>query len=148
MLYSFLLPIHSVWRWAVVLAALAATGYAFYGWLTRKEWTRLADRLGLVFTIVLDIQVLIGLILYFFASPITTAALRNLSGALQNPQTSFFLVEHSIFMLVGLAIAHIGRSVSRKAGGGPARYRAAAVLFGLSILVILTAIPWGFRPLI
>jgi hypothetical protein len=147
-LYSILLPLHSIVRWIVVLTALAATGFAFYGWLAKKEWGKRDNQLGLFYTMAMDIQVLVGLILYFFASPLTTSALRNFSGAMKTADTRFFAIEHIMLMVVALVIAHIGRSASKKAATAVAKHRTAAVLFGLSILVILMAIPWGFRPLI
>lgn len=146
MLYSIILPLHSILRWLVVIAALAVVGRALYAWLTKKDWTALDDRLGMLFPMVLDIQVLVGLILYF-SSPITQAAMRNFSGAMKNTDMRFFALDHVFIMIIALVIAHIGRAISRKAVGAPAKHRAAALFFGLAILVVLLAIPWS-RPLL
>jgi len=147
MLYAIVLPLHSFVRWLVVLAAVAAVGLAFYGWLGKKSWTALDERVGMLFPMILDIQVLIGIILYFFASPLTLGLLRNFQGAMSNPEAVFIGVEHSITMLVALAVAHIGRSISRKAVEPGAKHRAAALLFGLSVLLVIVTIPWS-RPLL
>jgi hypothetical protein len=146
MLYSIILPLHSIVRWLVVIAALAVVGRAFYAWLTKKDWTALDDRLGMLFPMALDIQVLLGLILYF-SSPITQAAMKNFGAAMQNADMRFFALDHVFMMFVALAIAHIGRARSRKALGAPAKHRAAALFFGLAILAVLLAIPWS-RPLL
>lgn len=147
MLYSILLPLHSIVRWLVVLAAIAVVGRVFYAWLTKKDWTALDDRLGMIFLMVMDIQVLVGLILYFFASPVTLGALSNFGAAMKNADVRFYAVEHIFVMLVALVIAHVGRAISRKAVTAPAKHRAAALLFGLSILAVLFSIPWS-RPLL
>jgi hypothetical protein len=147
MLYSILLPLHSIVRWLVVIAAIAAVGRAVYAWLTKKDWTALDDRLGMIFPMVMDIQVLVGLILYFFASPLTLGALSNFGGAMKNPGVRFFAVEHVVMMLIALVIAHIGRSRSRKAVGALAKHRTVAIFFGLAVLAVLLAIPWS-RPLL
>ena len=147
MLYSILLPLHSFVRWLVVLAAIAAVGLAFYGWLGKKSWTALDERVGMLFPMVLDIQVLVGIILYFFASPLTLGLLRNFQGAMSNPDARFFGTEHSLIMLIALIVAHVGRSISCKAADANAKHRAAALLFGLSVLLVLAAIPWS-RPLL
>ena len=147
MLYAILLPLHSVVRWLVVLAAVAAVGLSFYGWLGKKSWTTLDERIGMLFPMILDIQVLIGILLYFFASPLTLGLLRNFQGAMRNPDVRFFGTEHSLLMVIALIVAHVGRSISRKAVDAPAKHRAAALLFGLSVLIVLAAIPWS-RPLL
>ena len=147
MLFSIMLPLHSIVRWLVVIAAVAVVGRALYAWLTKKDWTALDDRLGMIFPMVMDIQVLVGLILYFFASPITQTALKDFGQAMKNADLRYFAVEHIFMMLVALVVAHVGRAVSRKAATAPAKHRAAALLFSLSIVLVLASIPW-FRPLL
>ncbi|HTX91544.1 MAG TPA: hypothetical protein VMC09_10030 [Anaerolineales bacterium] len=142
-MYNFLLSFHSIVRWLVVIAALAAFGKAFAGWLGKGSWTRLDDRLGLFFTITMDIQALIGILLYIF-SPLVRTALAHFSLALSDPTQLFFSLFHEILMLVAVALAHIGRSRARKAEGDSLKFRTAAVFYGLSILVVLVAIPWPF----
>jgi hypothetical protein len=90
-MYSVVLFLHSWVRWLVVIAAVAAVGRAFYGWLGKKGWTQLDDQLGLLFSTSLDVQMLLGLILYIFLSPITTAAFKNFGAAMSNPILRFFL---------------------------------------------------------
>ena len=147
MLYSFILPLHSIARWLVILSALAVVGRAFYAWLSKKEWTPLDNRLGMLYPMMMDIQLLIGLILYFFASPVTAQFLQNIGGSMQNPDLRFFGLEHIFYMILALGIAHAGRTLSRKAKDAASKHRAAALLYGLSVVVVLLAIPWS-RPLI
>ena len=137
MLYSFLLPLHSLVRWAVVIIAVAAVGRAFYAWLAKKEWTALDNRLGMLFPMLLDVQVLFGLILYFFASPLTETFFQNMPAAMQNPEIRFYGIEHIFYMVLALGIAHAGRMFSRRAKEPAARHRAAALFFGLAVLVVL-----------
>jgi hypothetical protein len=142
-MYNFLLILHSIVRWLVVIAALAAAGKAFAGWLGKGTWSHLDDHLGLFFTMAMDIQVLIGLVLYF-VSPLIRTALTDLPAAFANPTLLFFSFLHWILILIAVALAHIGRTRSRKANGDPARFRSAAIFYGLSILLVLVAIPWPF----
>ena len=148
---SILLPLHNFLRWVVLIAALYAIYRAFAGWLGKKEWTRTDDKAGMWFTMVMDIQVLAGLILYFL-SPITQSALQNFGGAMSNPVARFFAVEHIFLMIVAAVVAHMGRAFSRKASGSQAKHKRAAIWFMLALLLILVAIPWPFsaaaRPLI
>ncbi len=151
-MYLALLSLHNLLRWLVILFGLIAVIRAFSGWLGRRPWGRSDDRSGMLFTVALDIQVLAGLLLYFAASPITLSALGDFGRAMSNAATRYFAVEHSLTMLVALAVAHISRAQSRRAGPEPAKHRRAALGFTLAMALILAAIPWPFlsigRPLL
>lgn len=145
-MYSVVLFLHSWVRWLVVIAAVAAVGRAFYGWLGKKGWTRLDNQMGLLFSTSLDVQMLLGLILYFFLSPITTAAFKNFGAAMSNPVMRFFTVEHIFYMIIAVVLGHVGRTLAKKATETMARHRVSAILYGLAVVIILLAIPWS-RPL-
>ena len=53
--------------------------------------------------------------------------------------------------LIALAVAHMGRSFIRKAATAPEKHRRTIIWYGLSIVLVLAAIPWPFmsagRPL-
>jgi|YelNatPaOPRAMG01_1025707.scaffolds.fasta_scaffold01318_21 hypothetical protein len=143
-MYSLLITIHSFLRWLVILAAAYALVRAYRGWLGRRPWTAADRRAGTLFTSLFDLQVLVGLILYFFASPITRAFLTSLGAGLENPVERYFGVVHIGLLLLAVLIAHAGSAISRNAQAEASRHRIAALLFSLSILIVLFAIPWPF----
>jgi hypothetical protein len=146
-LYAIFLPLHSILRWVVVITALLAVGRALMGWLGKRPWTGLDRKAGLWFTIAMDSQVLVGLILYFFLSPLTTLAMRNFGGAMSDATLRYFAVEHLTMMIIAVVLVHIGSARSKKAGSDNAKHRNAAIWFGLALLVMLAAIPWPFMPI-
>jgi heme/copper-type cytochrome/quinol oxidase subunit 4 len=152
MAFGIFLYLHSYVRWLVVIFALLAVGSSFLGWFGKRPWTAVENRLGLLFTVSFDFQVLLGAILYFFLSPLTTAALRNFGAAMKNDLLRFFSVEHLAIMLVAVVIAHIGRFLSLKASSDQGRFKRAAIFYTLAILLVLVSIPWPFlsvgRPLL
>ncbi|MEJ5199705.1 MAG: hypothetical protein WHX53_12350 [Anaerolineae bacterium] len=143
-MYPLLLTLHSWLRWVVVIVGVIAVVRFAVGWLGRREWQPLDGRLGAVLPMLLDIQLLVGLLLYFFASPITAGALRNFGAAMGNAVLRFYAVEHLLLMVIALVLAHVGNVLIKRRAAGPARFRAATILFGLALLVILMAIPWPF----
>lgn len=140
-MYPILLMLHSILRWLVLIAGLLAAGKAIAGWLGRGPWTRLDDRLGLSFIVSLDVQLLLGLILYVL-SPLTLAAFQDFGAAMRDPGLRFFALEHAFWMIVGIVLAHVGRALSRRTAEATGRHQRAAILFGLALLAILWAIPW------
>lgn len=143
-MYSVLLTLHSIVRWLIVLAALASVGRALGGLRGGQAWTALDKRLGIIFTSAMDTQLLIGLLLYFFYSPITTNALRDLGGAMSQSDIRFFAVDHLFAMLIAVVLAHIGWARAKKASSDSAKFRQIAIFFGLAIVLVLLSIPWPF----
>ncbi|MFZ1553825.1 MAG: hypothetical protein WAV53_20710 [Anaerolineae bacterium] len=143
-MYSVLLTLHSIVRWLIVLAALASVGRALGGLRGGQAWTALDKRLGIIFTSAMDTQLLIGLLLYFFYSPITLAALRDMGGAMSQPGSRFFAVDHLFAMLIAVVLAHIGWARAKKASSDSAKFRQIAIFFGLAIVLVLLSIPWPF----
>jgi hypothetical protein len=142
--YSLFLSLHNITRWLVIVFAVLAIVRALRGWTRKQEWTRLDDRAGVLFTSMMDIQVLLGLILYFLFSPTTSQMFTNFRQEMTNSYTRFFGLEHALLLIVALGLTHVGRILSRKAQAEAARHRAAAIWFGFSILVVLAVIPWPF----
>ncbi|WP_322507288.1 hypothetical protein, partial [Anaerolinea sp.] len=138
-MYAFLLPLHNILRWLLLIAALFAVGRALWGWLARKPWQALDDRAGLIFTTVMDLQVLVGLLLYVAFSPLTQTAFQNFGGAMGNATMRFFAIEHILIMVIALVLAHIGRAQARKASEALSKHRRAAIWFGIALLLVLLA---------
>jgi hypothetical protein len=145
-MYGLVLLIHSWLRWAVLLAGMVAAARGIGGWRRRKPWTLRDERAGLWFTIALDIQMLLGLLLYFALSPITRAALGDIGAAMANSALRFWAVEHVVGMIAGVAFAHIGRTRIHKTGDDGRRHRLAAIFFTLALLAIVISIPWPGTP--
>jgi hypothetical protein len=145
--YPQLLAIHNLLRWAVLAAAVAAIFVAISGWSGTRPAAGLLRPMSVIFIIVVDLQFLIGVLLYFFASPITRAALSNMSAAMKQQEPRFFSVEHTLLMFLALLCAHVGAALSRKARTEMAKHRGAAIAFAISLLLMLAGIPW-WRPLL
>ncbi|MGD9093747.1 MAG: hypothetical protein PVF74_12935 [Anaerolineales bacterium] len=144
-MYQFVLAVHNIVRWIVLISGIIAIVLAFVGWLGKKEWTDQDRRMGLLFTVSLDIQLLLGLILYFFLSPITKAALQGMSDLMSDAGLRFFALEHAFLMLLAIVFAHLGSALPRRVEDPVAKHRRAAICFTLAILMLLLGMPW-MRP--
>ena len=151
-MYSLILTLHSILRWVVLILAIVAVVRAFIGWFGKKRWTARDNRLGMVLSASMDLQVLLGVILYIFLSPLTTTALQDFGAAMSNELLRYWSLEHVLLMIVALILIHVGRATSKVAEAATSKHKRAAIFFGLATLAILIAIPWPFlsygRPLI
>jgi hypothetical protein len=139
-MYSLVLFTHSWLRYLVLGLGIALLLVCLQDKRTGR-WTEKPERLHTLFLAVLDVQLLLGLALYFGLSPITEAALANFGAAMKEPTLRFFGVEHLATMLVAVIVAHVGR-VRSKRKEGEARFRSAIITQAVWLLLTLAAIPW------
>ena len=94
----------------------------------------------------LDIQMLLGLVLYLALSPNMAPILENFGAAMKDPALRFWAVEHISTMFVAVILAHVGRVLARKALSPVAKRTRLLVCFGLATLLMMVGIPWPGRP--
>lgn len=136
------LMLHSVLRWLVLFGGLAATVLALKAW--RGQPSSLTKRVNLVYLIAMDLQFLIGALVWL-QSPLVAQARENMGLAMRDPQMRFFTIEHPTFMLLALGAMHAGYGIAKRAGGDLTKHRNAYFAFAASLALVLAAIPWPFR---
>ncbi|HEU4630745.1 MAG TPA: hypothetical protein VFS08_13420 [Gemmatimonadaceae bacterium] len=146
-MYELTLAVHNLLRWIVLIAAVVAVSSAAAGWTGRRPWTAASAGPGRVLTITLDLQFLLGVALYGMLSPVTKAAFADFGAAMAQRELRFFAVEHALLMVLAIVAAHVGKVLAQKGATDVARYRRAAVWYGLSLLLLLAGMPW-WRPLL
>lgn len=143
--------LHNLIRWAVLILAVIAITRAFGGWLGKKPFTSKDERPGLLYSMVFDVQLLLGLLLYLSKGWINVL-FGDFGAAFREAGLRFFAVEHFMLMLLAAVVVHIGRSSAKKAASDIGKYRRLAIWFVISLLLLLAAIPWPFfsygRPLL
>ncbi len=127
-MYPYVLIAHSLLRWAVLaLAAVAAVGA-----LGPPAGAR---RRLLPFVIALDLQIILGLLLWAWLSPLT-----SLRGGLGDGEARHFTIAHPAVALSVAVLAHTA-NVFLKKGLAQAR-----LLVYLAAAATLLSVPWN-RPL-
>jgi hypothetical protein len=143
-MYTTVLMIHSWIRWVALVAAVGATFAAVRGQVQGER--SLADRWGLVAMMTLDIQLLLGLLLYLVVSPNMQEIRAHFGEAMKNPQLRFWAVEHVRAMLVAVALVHVGRVLARKAPTTAAKRTRLIICFGIATALMILGTPWPGMP--
>jgi hypothetical protein len=120
-----LVTVHSFWRYAVLIAAVIALVVAFAGWLgpmtQRTMLQPVVRRAGALYITALDIQALIGIIIWlgkgWYGTP------------------GFYRAEHPATMILAVIAAHVGMVLAKRS---PVPVRAArAVALGVAVSLVL-----------
>jgi hypothetical protein len=143
-MYTIILTLHSWIRWIALIAGVGATLAAVTG-RVRSERSP-ADGWALAAMIALDLQLLLGLLLYLVVSPNMAEIRSHFGEAMQNPTLRFWAVEHLTMMLGAVILAHVGRVLARKAATPGAKRTRLLICFGLATFLMIAGIPWpGMR---
>ncbi|MGE0463046.1 MAG: hypothetical protein AB7Q16_16905 [Vicinamibacterales bacterium] len=145
-MYTAAIVLHSVLRWVVIVLGVIAVTRALAGRSGGRAWTAADATPGRLYTIALDVQMLIGLLLYFVFSPILSIASADWGQAMGNSAIRYWVVEHLASMVIAIALAHVGTVRVRKAATDAARFTQATIFYGLSLLLVVIASPWPGLP--
>jgi hypothetical protein len=142
------LAIHNILRWVIVISALYALIRIFKGLLQKQSWQAADSKAVTFFSIFLDIQLLVGMLLYFVFSDLTKAAFADFGAAMGNSILRFFTIEHTLMMVIAIVLAHLSAAVGKKDLSDDKKFKRAAIFITLAFLFLLAGIPWSTRPLL
>ena len=141
-----MLHLHSILRWLVLLVALWAIVKMASGRGGGKSFTASDKRPALFFLIIMDLQLLVGLYLYFVGAwGLKNIQNQGFGAVMKDPVSRFFAVEHLLGMLIALVLVHIGYSATKKNVPDQKKFSKAFWCFLIAFIVILASIPWPFR---
>jgi hypothetical protein len=130
---------HSGLRW-VALALLLA---AIFNALTsgkKRSYEKKDKMLNLFAMIMLHIQLLLGLILYFTSPKVSFA-----SGWMKNEFFRFYGMEHFLGMIIAITLVTIGRKKAEKSNIVSVKHKNILIYYTLGLIIIIASIPWPFR---
>ncbi|HEV8282766.1 MAG TPA: hypothetical protein VGQ09_00575 [Chitinophagaceae bacterium] len=146
-IYSFLVHLHSVLRWIMLLLLLVAIFNSLVA--GRRPFIRSDARTGSILVIFADLMFLIGLALWYWGprgyNYIRDMGLSAVMKEKDHPEIRFFAVEHILMMFIAIILLHIGKAQGKKAISDKAKHRRTVVFYLLALLIILVSIPWPFR---
>lgn len=143
-MYSFLLNLHSGFRYVVLALLVIALLNAVLARISKKNYTETNRKLNLFAMISAHIQLLGGLILYF-VSP--WVKFNPMGETMKDPSLRYWTVEHLAMMIFAIALITIGHARAKKAIEAANKHRAISIFYGLALVIILVAITQSGRHL-
>jgi len=145
-MYGVILIVHSWNRWLVLVSAIATLVLAIAGRAAQREWSKKDQRWATAFIASLDLQAVLGLLLYFVLSPIIPKTGSEFKAAIRVGALRFFAIEHITMMVLALIVAHGAWAYAKRAKDSTVRQRRVTWGVGVALLLILAGIPWPGMP--
>ena len=141
-MYTTIRELHSIIRWVVLLVLAFALYWSWLGARRQKVWGKSEWRIVAALSGLVDLQLALGLILYFLLSPTTTAMYKNLLTTVQQPGFLLLGLLHPIAMFVAAVLLHQIKPQVLKMTSDQAKYKKMGLFVAISLIVIVVAIPW------
>ncbi len=135
-----LIHAHSGLRWIVLILLIASVFKTLMKWKSSAPYTDGDRKLAFFTMLSAHIQLVLGLALYFLSDKVQFSA-----DAMKVPITRFFTAEHSVMMLIAIALITIGYVKSKKAADEARKYALTFWYNLVALLIMLAFIPWPFR---
>jgi len=107
------------------------------------------DRLStLLLVILVDVQLVLGLLLYFVWSPLTQSAMSDMGSAMRDAPVRKMAVEHPVMMIAAIALVHAARVMAKRSPKDSARHRRTAICLAVAMALFIfgTGWPWNLYP--
>jgi hypothetical protein len=141
-MYSLLIFLHSWLRWILLILGLIVLVKSYIGWFGNKNYLKSDNTMSIILVAIFHIQLILGLLLYFFYSPLVKSAFQDFGLAMQDSQLRYWAVEHIFIMILSIVIAQFGRIRIKKVHQAVGKHRNAAIYFSMAYILILSRIPW------
>lgn len=140
-----LIAAHSGWRYVILILLILAI---YYGNLTakgKKAYEGATKKMGMFTMIAVDIQLMVGLVLYFFfIASQTNFKIGKLKDQIGVPMFRSIAIDHAIGMLIALVLIHIGYAKAKKALNDTEAGKKQFTYMLIALIIILISIPWPF----
>jgi hypothetical protein len=142
----YLLPVHNLLRWVILILLLIAIINAASGMNSNKPFTKSDKKIGLFLMTAAHINLLIGLYQWFVGDwGLNVISAQGFGDVMKNSIYRFWAVEHLAGMFIATVLITIGRRMSKKNIIDRVKHRKTFWFFLIALIIILVSIPWPFR---
>lgn len=139
-LYNIFLHSHSYLRYFILIMLVVVIVKSLAGWLGKKPFTNLDDKLSLYLLIFTHLQLVAGLVLYFI-SPFVQFG----SETMKNKDIRYWTVEHGVAMLIVIVLITMARVTAKRMVHPQAKFRRLVIFNTLALLIILVVVAMSGR---
>lgn len=131
--------LHSTLRYLVLVIIFVVLLKSFIGWITKRTFEQIDNKMSLYMMIFTHIQLVLGLVLLFIGGRVSFA-----SGFMKVPELRFWAIEHPLAMLLAITAFTLARVRSKRAESDEAKFKQLFIFTLIGVVLVCSAIP-SFR---
>ncbi len=137
-IYPYFIKFHIAFSVLFLLLAITITLCSFYGWVKSSNYTPFSNKLRKVFLSALYIDLILGIILYFFLQKPDDFI--NAQQAMKFSSLRFWAIQHFSNMLFVVVISQIGSIFITNTNNSIKKYKYSFIYFGVSTFIIIVSV--------
>jgi bacteriorhodopsin len=134
--HGLIINIHGFVSTLFTLTALTVLVLSVRGWSLKKPYTNWDKKIAILFLVLLYIQLVLGILLYFVLGHSPKGA-ESIEAAMEQTSFRYWALEHFIIMIFALFLSQIGWVFIRKSKLDSNKHKNTVFYFGISILLII-----------
>lgn len=135
-----LLFLHSILRYFVLFFTLIVAVTSLVGMMGNRPFKKSHKQSALAMMIFCDLQLLLGLILYY--QTIIAPGVLSSGGLMKDPNKRFYAVEHAVSMIIAILLVHFGYSITKRNMDADRKFRRLFWSSFVALGIFLAMIPW------
>jgi len=137
---SNFLFLHSILRYFILVFALIVATQSLIGMMGKKEFKKVHKQMALGLLIFCDLQLVLGALLYY--NKIIAPGVFAAGNVMKDVYNRFYAVEHSLAMVIGIVLVHVGYAVTKKNMDHDRKFKRLFWCSFIALGVFMAMIPW------
>lgn len=134
---------HSGIAYLVILLVLFTFINAVVKLRTKETYKKNDYYIALAATIIVKLQLVIGVISYYFSTYYETLRNVGFKAVMKDATLRLFIMEHPLMMIIAITLVVLGFYKHKKQAEDTKKFKTLALYFGLSLVLIFSRIPWA-----
>ncbi|MBI9035247.1 MAG: hypothetical protein JEZ03_12320 [Bacteroidales bacterium] len=140
-MYSTVINIHIIVSTLFTIVGLIIVIKSFQGWILKKSYTKFDNLSSLIFLSLLYIQLILGVLMYFFMG--SSDHTGSMSESVDTSILRFWVIEHFSFMIFALFLSQLGRLFIVNNLTGTRKHKNTVFYYGISFILIMISAGMG-----
>ncbi len=142
-MYNIVINIHVIISSLFTFAGLFLIIKAILGWIKNSSYTPTDNYLSLFFLVLLYIQLVLGLLMYFFLGSADHTGSMDMNEVVENSSLRFWVIEHFSFMIFALFLSQLGRLFIINNLTSKRKFKNTIFYYGISFVLIMISAGMG-----
>ena len=136
-MYQTTITVHIIISSLFILLGLVVVVSSLIGWIRNLAYTNVYNQLSRIFLWLLYVQLILGVMLYYFLGSNSGNTSLSHEDALLNRDLRYWVIEHFSVMIFTLALTQLGRLFILNNIHDKQKFKNTAFFYGISYLLII-----------